>query len=130
MTSHPVSRLWWAAVLAVFLGALPSSLSAQTKKPNILVIFGDDIGQSQVSAYETARRLESEEPCDELSWTALDVVFVHVNFRWSQLEHTTSLRSFGFEPGGFQLSADKCKVLDVRAKPYSLKQGCNATDPN
>ena len=42
----------WAAVLAVFLErALPANLSAQTKRPNILVIFGDDIGQSQVSAY-------------------------------------------------------------------------------
>jgi arylsulfatase A-like enzyme len=49
MTSNPVSRLCWLVVLTVFLGAL--SLSAQTKKPNILVIFGDDIGQSQVSAY-------------------------------------------------------------------------------
>ncbi len=51
MTCHPVSRLGWVAVLAVFLGALPANLSAQTKRPNILVIFGDDIGQSQVSAY-------------------------------------------------------------------------------
>ena len=58
MTNHPVSRLWWVVVLAVFLGALPASLSAQTKKPNILVIFGDDIGQSQVSPATGLHRIE------------------------------------------------------------------------
>ena len=31
--------------------AISSQVQAQTKRPNILVIFGDDIGQSQVSAY-------------------------------------------------------------------------------
>jgi Flp pilus assembly secretin CpaC len=31
--------------------SLPSIAPAQTKKPNILVIFGDDIGQTNVSAY-------------------------------------------------------------------------------
>src|SRR5436853_5914679 len=30
---------------------LPSPALAQAKKPNILVIFGDDIGQTNVSAY-------------------------------------------------------------------------------
>src|SRR6266480_708477 len=30
---------------------LPGSVLAQEKKPNILVIFGDDIGQTNVSAY-------------------------------------------------------------------------------
>ena len=30
---------------------LPSSVLAQEKKANILVIFGDDIGQTNVSAY-------------------------------------------------------------------------------
>src|SRR5208337_1970448 len=41
-----------AAALAVLLASLaaPSS-SAQQKKPNILVIFGDDIGYSNISAY-------------------------------------------------------------------------------
>jgi Sulfatase len=34
--------------LAVVLGSLPA---AAQKKPNILVIFGDDIGLSDVSAY-------------------------------------------------------------------------------
>src|SRR6516164_11214276 len=30
---------------------LAAAAQAQTKKPNILVIFGDDIGQSNISAY-------------------------------------------------------------------------------
>ncbi|QJE98827.1 arylsulfatase [Luteolibacter luteus] len=39
-------------VLALAFGAAFTALSgAQEKKPNILVIFGDDIGQSNVSAY-------------------------------------------------------------------------------
>ena len=37
-------------LVASFLG-LPSVALAQAKKPNILVIFGDDIGQTNVSAY-------------------------------------------------------------------------------
>jgi arylsulfatase A-like enzyme len=31
--------------------ALAGTTHAQTKKPNILVIFGDDIGQTNISAY-------------------------------------------------------------------------------
>ena len=45
---------WWRVLLlAVFtcaVGWLPDA-QAQEKKPNILVIFGDDIGQSNISAY-------------------------------------------------------------------------------
>ena len=57
-TRHPASR--WARRLAsvaatlALAGALASLAHAQTptaKRPNILVIFGDDIGQSNVSAY-------------------------------------------------------------------------------
>jgi len=29
----------------------PGTVSAQSKKPNIVVIFGDEIGQSNISAY-------------------------------------------------------------------------------
>src|SRR5262245_48482690 len=40
-----------AAAVALF-GAVSGSSSAQAQdKPNILVIFGDDVGQSNVSAY-------------------------------------------------------------------------------
>ena len=38
------------ALLASIL-VLPTAVFAQAKKPNILVIFGDDIGQTNVSAY-------------------------------------------------------------------------------
>jgi hypothetical protein len=37
--------------LSVCLVAAPDVALAQAKKPNILVIFGDDIGQTNVSAY-------------------------------------------------------------------------------
>jgi arylsulfatase len=37
-------------VLALAVVGLPT-VQAQEKKPNILVIFGDDIGQSNISAY-------------------------------------------------------------------------------
>ena len=43
-----------AACVAVVAGAQPSwaqNAPAGTKKPNILVIFGDDIGQANISAY-------------------------------------------------------------------------------
>lgn len=42
------------SLLALFLLAivlLPGNLTAQTKPPNILVIFGDDIGMGNVCAY-------------------------------------------------------------------------------
>jgi arylsulfatase len=40
-----------AAIAGVGLGAITNVASAQQAKPNILVIFGDDIGQTNVSAY-------------------------------------------------------------------------------
>ncbi|MEE8195938.1 MAG: sulfatase-like hydrolase/transferase, partial [Acidiferrobacterales bacterium] len=39
------------SIVAIFLLALSSSGIAATDKPNILVIWGDDIGQSNISAY-------------------------------------------------------------------------------
>ena len=39
------------SVLAVALLPIAVSAGAQNKKPNILVIFGDDIGQTNISAY-------------------------------------------------------------------------------
>jgi hypothetical protein len=45
---------WWnVLLLAVFAVAVVGlhAAQAQEKKPNILVIFGDDIGQSNISAY-------------------------------------------------------------------------------
>ena len=41
------------ALMAASLGVLPVQAQAQTK-PNILVIWGDDIGQFNVSAYNRA----------------------------------------------------------------------------
>ena len=40
-----------AVTACVVLTGLPSVTQAQAKKPNILVIWGDDIGQFNVSAY-------------------------------------------------------------------------------
>jgi len=37
-----------ALMLAIIGAAIPAS--AQTKKPNIVIIWGDDIGQSDISA--------------------------------------------------------------------------------
>jgi hypothetical protein len=44
---------WLAILLSIFAFAAVGLLEvqAQEKKPNILVIFGDDIGQSNISAY-------------------------------------------------------------------------------
>src|SRR5262245_38138942 len=48
-------RTWWRLVIGLLGFALvataPSLTHAQAKKPNILVIFGDDIGWYNVSAY-------------------------------------------------------------------------------
>jgi hypothetical protein len=48
-----MSRRYFATVLAFAIVALAArSVEAQqARKPNILVIFGDDVGQSNVSAY-------------------------------------------------------------------------------
>ena len=45
-------RLVMAAfgALAVVIGSAPSAV-AQAKKPNIVIIWGDDVGQSNISAY-------------------------------------------------------------------------------
>src|SRR5277367_2916102 len=44
---------WWRAltVVVLALAAAATASNAQTKKPNILVIFGDDVGQTDISAY-------------------------------------------------------------------------------
>ena len=39
------------AVASLFSIAVPPAAEAQVKKPNILVIWGDDIGQFNISAY-------------------------------------------------------------------------------
>ncbi|MCA9210964.1 MAG: arylsulfatase, partial [Planctomycetales bacterium] len=39
------------AALALAGSLAPDTASAQNAHPNILVIFGDDIGQSNISAY-------------------------------------------------------------------------------
>jgi len=45
-------RLWAVTLLVVLaLASTPTTGSAQANKPNILVIWGDDIGQSNISAY-------------------------------------------------------------------------------
>jgi hypothetical protein len=43
-------KLLWFSVFLVFAWLTPLA-HAQAKKPNILVIFGDDIGIPQISAY-------------------------------------------------------------------------------
>ncbi len=40
-----------AVATALSLAAAPSPVQAQSERPNILVIWGDDIGQSNISAY-------------------------------------------------------------------------------
>ncbi|RSL14609.1 arylsulfatase [Edaphobacter aggregans] len=47
----PVRRATVCLCLALMVGFLAQLANAQGKKPNILVIFGDDIGQSNISRY-------------------------------------------------------------------------------
>src|SRR5262249_12913967 len=48
-------RTWWQLAIGLLASALvataPSLAQAQAKKPNILIIWGDDIGWYNVSAY-------------------------------------------------------------------------------
>jgi arylsulfatase len=45
-------RIFLAGIAAIFMSALLlGQTEAQTKKPNILIIWGDDVGQSNISAY-------------------------------------------------------------------------------
>ena len=43
--------LFAGAIVAVSMGMPATPAMAQAKKPNIVIIWGDDIGQSNVSAY-------------------------------------------------------------------------------
>src|SRR5215475_1418785 len=46
------TRFAFAMMITAVLGLVPQAQAqAPTKKPNILVIFGDDIGQTNISAY-------------------------------------------------------------------------------
>jgi arylsulfatase len=51
MTITSLWRLSSAALLSILLVVFASSASAATEKPNILVIWGDDIGWSNISVY-------------------------------------------------------------------------------
>ncbi len=49
-------RWWWAAAFALMLAATPNALysqqkAEQSKKPNIVVIWGDDIGYWNLGIY-------------------------------------------------------------------------------
>ncbi len=46
-----LSKLLLGLLLLAVLGWSPTPVSAQNEKPNILVIWGDDVGQSNISAY-------------------------------------------------------------------------------
>jgi len=47
-----IGKCWATATVALAITSIPNLVySQQTKKPNILVIFGDDIGIPQISAY-------------------------------------------------------------------------------
>jgi arylsulfatase A-like enzyme len=50
---HKVSRYACAAMLAapLWAGMHPAEAQAQVQKPNIVIIWGDDVGQSDISAY-------------------------------------------------------------------------------
>jgi len=48
---RPTKSAFAAIALVLLSICLPGTLNAQAKKPNILVIFGDDIGQTNISAY-------------------------------------------------------------------------------
>jgi arylsulfatase A-like enzyme len=51
-TAHRWMRRLTASVLAITFASLAlTDAQAQARKPNILVIFGDDIGQANISAY-------------------------------------------------------------------------------
>ena len=55
MNGHPSFVRWFrvaAGVAPVVVFALATALAAQAQeKPNILVIFGDDVGVTNISAY-------------------------------------------------------------------------------
>jgi len=50
LQNHIISTIF-VSVVALFFACLPTVTTAQANKPNIVVIFGDDIGYWNVSAY-------------------------------------------------------------------------------
>ena len=66
------------AVIGIALGAvgIAAPASAQTTKPNILVIWGDDIGWSNVSAYNMGIRASAR------IWTRHSPSFSNMLWRW------------------------------------------------
>lgn len=56
LTKRTMMNIFQAVMLAtavLCLGLFSTTASAQTKKPNILIIMGDDIGIWNISAYNT-----------------------------------------------------------------------------
>ena len=64
-----VTAVWrvTAPVLAALLLLVAAPASAQTDKPNILVIFGDDIGMWNISAYHRGMRGGSTPNIDRIA---------------------------------------------------------------
>ena len=51
MHANSRTHFVWVAALAVLIGAGAPAWAADARKPNILIIWGDDIGESNISAY-------------------------------------------------------------------------------
>ncbi len=51
VTSRITAVATAGAIVATGAAVLPQNLAAQSDLPNILVVWGDDIGQSNISAY-------------------------------------------------------------------------------
>lgn len=131
MTKGSLMRSLAVAMAAIALGLVATSASAQDKKPNILIIWGDDIGYWNISAYNQGMmgyktpnidRIAKEgmlftDAYGEQSCTAGRAAFIT-----GQIPYRTGLTKVGLPGASLGLQPDDPTIAEL-LKPHGYVTG-------
>lgn len=119
------------AALALAGSLAPDSASAQNAQPNILVIFGDDIGQSNISAYTMGLVGYRTPNIDRIAREGMIFTDYYAEqsctagrstFITGQCTYRTGLSKVGLPGADLGLQAEDCTIAEL-LKPHGYATG-------